>query len=75
MRADVGEHADERQLVEQIRRPERNAVEQVLDPLHIRRARAPDDSDDLIILLEQQLGEVRPVLTGDPGDNRALSHV
>ena len=35
--------------------------------------RAPHHPDDLVALLEQQLGEVRAVLSGDTGDQRAAS--
>ena len=37
-------------------------------------ARAADDADDLVALLEQQLGEIRAVLAGDAGDDRAFGH-
>ena len=35
----------------------------------------PDDAGDFVALLEQQLREVRAVLSGDAGDDCALSHV
>ena len=74
MGLDVLDHAHQRQLVEQIGRPQRDAIEQVLDPPQIRGARAPDDAGDFVALLEEQLREIRPVLPGDSGDDRALSH-
>ena len=43
-------------------------IEQMLNPRHIRRAEASDHAVDFVALLEQQLGEIRPILTGDPGD-------
>ena len=46
--------------------------QQVLDAPHVRRAQAADDAEDFVALVEQQLGEVRPVLAGDAGDQRAL---
>ena len=33
---------------------------------------AADHADDLVALVEQQLGEVRAVLAGDAGDERAF---
>ena len=36
--------------------------------------RAPDHADDLVALVEQELGEVGAVLAGDAGDERALGH-
>ena len=66
--------AQQRQLIEQVGRLQRDAIEQVLDAPEVRRARAADGADDLVALLEQQLGEVRAVLPGDSGDERALGH-
>ena len=66
---------DQRQLIEQVGRPQRDAIEQVLDAPEVRGAQPPDDADDLVPFVEQQLGEVRPVLTGDSGDASALCHV
>ena len=60
--------AQQRQLIEQIGRLQRDAVEQVLDARDVRRARAANHAEHLVALLEQQLGEVRPVLAGDAGD-------
>ena len=70
----VLDHPHERQLVEQIRRTQRDAVEQVLDAPQVGRARAPDDAGHVVALVEQQLREVRPVLSGDARNDRALSH-
>ena len=44
----------------------------VVEPLGVERARAADDAVDLVALGEQQLGQVRAVLAGDAGDERAL---
>ena len=46
----------------------------MLDAPVVRRARAADHAEHLVALLEQQLGEVRPVLAGDAGDERAFGH-
>ena len=48
---------------------------QVVDPARIERARLADQAVHLIALFEQQLGQVRPVLPGDPGYQRLLCHV
>ena len=41
----------------------------------LKRRRPPDHPVDLVALLEQQLGQVRAVLPGDPRDKRDfLSH-
>ena len=52
---------------------ELDAVEQVRDALVASRASAPHDADDLVALREQELGEVRAVLAGDPGDERGAA--
>ena len=38
----------------------------------VERRRAADDAVDLVSLLEQQLGQIRAVLAGDAGDERAF---
>ena len=49
-----------------------DAVAQVLRCARtISRARAAHHAEDLVALVEQQLGEVRAVLSGDAGDERA----
>ena len=74
MRPDFVDQPDERQLIEQIGRLQRDAIEQVLDAPRVRRARAADDAEHLVALVEQQLGEIRTVLAGDAGDERAFVH-
>src|SRR5260370_42066226 len=63
-----------RQAIEQAGRPPRAAIDQLLNPPVVRRARAPDDADDLIAFRQQQFGKVRSVLPGDPGDNGPFGH-
>ena len=46
----------------------------MFDAPEVRRARAADDAGDLITFVEQQLGKVRTVLSGDAGNQRALGH-
>ncbi len=69
------DHADERQLVEQVCGVQGEPVEQVLDAGDVRGAGAPDDPRHLVPLLEEQLGEIGPVLTGDSGDECSLGHL
>ncbi len=68
----LAQHRDERRLVEQVPADERDLVLDVGDPLEADRARPPHHADDLVALLEQELGQVRPVLTGHAGDQRSL---
>ena len=44
----------------------------VVDPPGVEGRGAPDQAVDLVALVEQELGQVRPVLPGDPGDQRFL---
>ncbi len=44
------------------------------DPLEGDRAAPSVETDHLVSLVEEQLGEVGAVLSGDPGDERLLSH-
>jgi len=74
VRAHFVDEADDRQLIEQIGRLERNAIEQMLDAPEIRRAGAARRADHLVALREQQFGEVGSVLPSDSGDNGAFGH-
>ena len=47
-------------------------VEQVRDPVVVALARAPDQTVDLVALLEQVLGQIGAVLAVDPGDEGPL---
>ncbi len=53
-------------------RLERVAIE-VVDPAGVERAGAADQPVDLVALLQEELGEVRAVLAGDPGDQGLLA--
>src|SRR5262249_28327231 len=44
----------------------------VLEPVGVEGARAPDDPVDLVALSEEQIGEIRAVLTRDAGAQGAL---
>ncbi len=72
VRPHVGQHADERQLVQQIGRHQANTIEEVLDAPVVLGAQPPGDPDDLVALLEEQFGQVGPVLAGDSGDDCAF---
>ena len=52
----------------------RMRVLQVVDPAAVHAGRAAHHTVHFVTLLQQQLGEVRPVLAGDAGDQRALCH-
>ena len=45
---------------------------EVVDSMGIERRRSPDHAMDVVSLVEQELCEVRPILAGDPGDERLL---
>ena len=49
----------------------RIAIE-VVDPARVEGARPPNQAVDLITLLQQQLCEIGPILTGDAGDESLL---
>ena len=44
-----------------------------IDSLGVERRRAPNDPVDLVLLREQQLGQIGAVLTGDAGEKSALA--
>ena len=69
------EQADDRQLIEEIARAQRDAIAQMLDAPVVRRAQPPDDAEDLVSLLEQELGEIRTILSCDARNERAFGHV
>src|SRR5262249_34130085 len=64
----------ERRLVEQVSGHELDAVDEMSDPLIWSRRAATHDADDAIVLLEQQLGEIRAVLARDTSDERSACH-
>ena len=65
------EQADERELVQEVRLSELQAMADVLQPLAIVLARSPDHAEDRVALLEKQFGEVGAVLSRDPRDECA----
>ena len=73
--ADLVDHPEERELIEEVGRLERDAIEDVLDAPEVGRTRPPDGADDVVAFLEQQLREVRTVLPRNSCDDRALGHL
>src|SRR5207249_4516300 len=70
VRLRVAYHGREGGLVQQVRGHDEHAVEQVSDALvGIVRGTA-HHAHDLVALRQQQLGEIRAVLSRDPGDQR-----
>jgi hypothetical protein len=61
------DQSQQRQLIEEVRRLQRDPIEDVLDAPHVRRTQTPDHAEHLVPFLEQQLGKIRSVLPGDPG--------
>ena len=58
---------DERDLVQEVAGCQ-DLVLDVRDPLEVDRAAAADHAHHLVALIEQELGQVGPVLPGDTGD-------
>ena len=52
----------------------RVGVRQVIEPFPPQARGAADHSVHLVALGQEQLGQVRPVLAGDAGDQRLLGH-
>src|SRR3990172_6095405 len=48
-----------------------HAIQEVLDSLECTQACAADQPEYVVSALEQELGEVRPVLPGNAGDQRS----
>ena len=74
VRPDLVNEPDERQLIEQVARLDRDAVEQMLHAPEVGRACPPDRPEHLVALREQQFGEVGSVLSGNTGDNGSFGH-
>src|SRR5262245_18535509 len=62
----------QRTLVEEIALHQIDAILDVLDAFEVGRAAAAYEPVNLVAFFEQQLGEVRAVLSRDPGQQRAL---
>src|ERR1035437_1676544 len=63
---------EQRSLVEHITRDQLYAIEQVLDAFHRTGAGPASHPDYAIPLLEQDLGQIRAILTSDAGDESCL---
>ena len=72
MRPDLVNQSDDGELVEQIGGSNRQPIEQMLNAPVIRRAGATHRAHDLVAFVQQELGEVRPILPGDSGDDRSF---
>jgi hypothetical protein len=71
VRTALAQGGDERELVQQVRLDQLDPVANALEVLIGRRRRAPHRPEDLVATLEEELGEQRPVLPSDAGDERA----
>ena len=74
VRLQIAEEPRERKLVEQVSLVEQDLSLQVRDALELLLRGPAHHSVDFVALRKQQLGEVAAVLSGDPGDQRALGH-
>ena len=63
--------ADQRELVEQVARDQRDAVEDVLDALVVGGGLATGEAKDFVAFVEQEFCEVGTGLASDTGDERA----
>ena len=67
---DLVDDGEERRLVEKVRAKELDAVAEVLDATTGVRTGAACDTDDPVAKVEEVLGQIAAVLTGDAGDER-----
>ena len=65
---------EQRRLVEEVAGHQLESILNVGDPLEVDGAGPAHHADHLVALLEQELGQVRTVLPGHPGDQRSLRH-
>ncbi len=70
VRPDPAHELVERGAVAEVAEDELELAEDVVDPRRVERARAADHPVHLVVLLEQDLREIRAVLAGDAGDER-----
>ena len=70
----LAQDVDDRDLVKHLARDECDAVLDVRDALERDRARPADHAEHLVALVEEELREVRTVLPGYTGDERATNH-
>src|SRR6266540_509315 len=61
------------ELIDQVAAEQRDAVDDMRDPLGDLGRGLPDEPEDLIPLREQPFGQVRPVLTADSHDEHTAS--
>ena len=65
------QHVHERQLVEDVGLDQLDLVANADEVVEAARDGLPHDSEDVVALGEEQLGEQRAVLSGDPDDERS----
>ncbi len=70
VRLDALDGSDEAVLVDEIAVVELQAVAHVVDSPGVEGAAPANEAVDLVPLLQKELGEVAPVLTRDPRDER-----
>ena len=71
MRPAARQHVDKRQLVEHVGLDELQLVADADEVVEPARNGLPYDSEDLVTLGDEQLGEERPVLACDADDERS----
>jgi hypothetical protein len=73
VRRDRVDDRGDRALIEEVAREDLHVVDDVLDPFVHLGARTARHPDDAIPLLQQELGEIRAVLTRDSGNESSLA--
>src|SRR5262245_37959616 len=74
VRPRLAQRPDERALIEQVSLNESKLVGQMSDPVRVINAASSNNPEDLITFLQQEFGEIRPVLTGDARNQCAFRH-
>src|SRR5262249_58882490 len=73
VRSRLFQQSDQRELIEEVGLPQVDAVTDVLDALEVLLAGASDHPVDGVAFFEQEFREIRPVLSGDAGDQCATN--
>ena len=71
MRPTARQHVHQGQLVEHVGLDELDLVTNADEVVETTRDRLPHHSEDVVAFREQEFGEERPVLSGDPDDERS----
>src|ERR1019366_6183222 len=75
LRAVLAYDGDHRDLVEDVTGDQLDVILDVGDALEVEGAGSPDHAGDLVAFGEQELRQVRTVLTGDASDESTSSHL